>query len=281
MPKRVVDGLGVWRSDKLRRVEPVWIRAEFANLIPLALANGAFECEPERVWADVYSYNRPDIQIAQVVTILDSFQAAKLLFRWQVGDKIWGYWVGIEKPGRLPGKSRRGKNELAGPEPPESELKAFLENTDANGIQKLLGFGFGFGFGSGSGSGKNICADKNGLHDRVAPLLNPKPSAETEALDRIWIYYLQKTEHNPKLYEFTAVRKQKGALRLRECLSKASGNLEKAEALMKIAVDNLTASTWHMGANPSKRKYDSWEKNLFKSKEQLDDWLSQISEVAS
>ena len=32
MPKRVVDGEGVWRSDKLAKVNPDWMRAEFANL---------------------------------------------------------------------------------------------------------------------------------------------------------------------------------------------------------------------------------------------------------
>lgn len=50
---------------------------------------------------------------------------------------------------------------------------------------------------------------------------------------------------------------------------------------MRVAIDNLTASAWHMGENPSKKKYDSWEKNLFKSTEQLEEWLSQDSEVAA
>lgn len=40
MPKRIVDGEGLWRSDKLSEVTPAWIKAEYANLVPLALANG-------------------------------------------------------------------------------------------------------------------------------------------------------------------------------------------------------------------------------------------------
>lgn len=31
MPKRVIDGEGLWRSDKLARVEPASRRAEYAN----------------------------------------------------------------------------------------------------------------------------------------------------------------------------------------------------------------------------------------------------------
>ncbi len=40
MPKRVFDGEGLWRFDKLSHVKPTWMRAELANLLPLSLANG-------------------------------------------------------------------------------------------------------------------------------------------------------------------------------------------------------------------------------------------------
>lgn len=51
MPKRIVDGEGLWRSDKLAEVTPAWIKAEYANLVPLALANGSFEANPRRIWS--------------------------------------------------------------------------------------------------------------------------------------------------------------------------------------------------------------------------------------
>ncbi len=123
------------------------------NLIPLALANGTFEAGPRRIWSTVYSYNRPDVTEADVAQMLAEFERVKLLFRWidSASGKVWGYWIGIEKPGRLPGKSRWGTNEAIGPEPPTQELRKFLES---NGIQKfpdgnekLLGFGSCLGFG--------------------------------------------------------------------------------------------------------------------------------------
>jgi hypothetical protein len=166
MPKRIVDGEGIWRSDKLQRLVARW-RPEYANLVPLALANGTFEANPRRIWAQVYSYNRPDMTAENVSAILDALEYSKLLFRWtdQPSGKVWGYWVGIDKPGRLPGKSRRGKNEAVGPDPPFEELRSFLDSNGihsetngihsaANGNEKLLGSGFGFGSGSGFGIGR-------------------------------------------------------------------------------------------------------------------------------
>jgi hypothetical protein len=74
MPKRVIDGEGVWRSDKFTQVEPPSFRAEYTNLLPLALANGSFEVNARCIWSTVYSYNRPDITIAHVEQILAEFE---------------------------------------------------------------------------------------------------------------------------------------------------------------------------------------------------------------
>ncbi len=131
-------------------MEPAWVRPEYANLLPLALANGVFECSPRRIWSQPYSYNWPEITLDKVETILGALQKVGLLFTWTNGDsKVWGYWVGIEKPGRLPGKSRWGKNEAIGPEPPQEELRKFL---DSNGFHRALFERLGFGLGSGSGT---------------------------------------------------------------------------------------------------------------------------------
>ena len=128
MPKRVVDGDSLWRSEKLNHVEPPSFRAEYANLIPLALANGSFEADPRLVWATVYAYNRPEITVETVEALLVEFMRVKMLFIWrEAGNgKQWGFWVGIDRPGRLPPASRRGEHEVLGAEPPGAELRAFL-----------------------------------------------------------------------------------------------------------------------------------------------------------
>ena len=201
MPKRVVHGEGIWRSDKLARVEPLWVRSEYANLIPLALANGVFECNPRRVWSEVYCYNRTDITVQDVETvILPALVRVGLLFCWKDEDgKGWGYWPGIEKPGRLPGKSRRGRNEAVGPEPPAEELRKFLES---NGIHKLPGFGFGsgFGFGFGLGKGSGIPSSEAGASDKAKkPITQSSQEARLEAVRPLAELLAQKIlENNPK-----------------------------------------------------------------------------------
>ena len=125
MAKRIIDGEGLWRSEKIARINPTWMRAEYANLLPLALANGVFELDVRRIWSLVYSYNRTEISFDEVDQILKEFERVGLLFRFfdaQTG-KQWGYWVGIHKPGRLPSGSRlQKKHEMTGPRPPAEAL---------------------------------------------------------------------------------------------------------------------------------------------------------------
>jgi hypothetical protein len=57
-------------------------------------------------------------------------------------------------------------------------------------------------------------------------------------------------------------------------LVKTGGDLEKAVKLMNVAIDQLAASDWHMGRNPKTdgKKYYEWERHLFKSYEQMEEW---------
>ncbi len=165
MPKRVIDGEGLWRSDKIASIEPAWIRPEFANLVPLARANGSFECNMRLVYTQVYAYNRPEVTIEMVAQILAELQRVKLLFRWtDAGGKSWGYWIGINQPGRLPSPSRVDrKHEQLGAVPPTEALRKFLgmettgeplaSHSVTNGE---VGFGFGSGLGNGLGSSPDV-----------------------------------------------------------------------------------------------------------------------------
>lgn len=104
----MIDGEALWRSDKLSKIEPPEFRAEYANLIPLALADGTFEANPRRVWADVYSYNRPDITLEVVEELLDELERVGLLIRrTDDAGKVWGKWTGIES--RLPSDSTKDR----------------------------------------------------------------------------------------------------------------------------------------------------------------------------
>jgi hypothetical protein len=105
-----------------------------------------------------------------------------------------------------------------------------------------------------------------------------KPDAAlVETLEDVWAFYMEEIERNPQTYGFTTIRKRKGMARLRECLKKTGDDLDKAVGLMKLAIERLVASDWHMGRDPKSngKKYCDWESHLFKSYEQMEKWWNQ------
>jgi hypothetical protein len=99
-------------------------------------------------------------------------------------------------------------------------------------------------------------------------------SALNAALQTVWQYYIQQTGRNSKTYEFTEPRKKKGLLRLKDCLRKTEGDLDRATQLMMAAIDAMCASDWHMGRDKKTdgKKYCDWIDNLFDAYEQMEGW---------
>jgi hypothetical protein len=264
VPKRILDGDALYRSQKLLNVEPEKYRAEYANLLPLALANGVCECNPRLVWSNVYSFNRPSITIQEAEKILDAIERADLIRRWKHTDgKIYAYFPGIEKGGRLPPPSRINRKEYTcGPEPPD------VIRTHCVPLCS----------GSGSGSGKDICEDPNRLHESASSQTTPKPMDETfPAVKGVWDCYINTIGRNPKLYTFTPKRIAMGLKRWHECFSRAAEpKAENATAMMKLCIDRLHKSSFHNGVNDRGQKYIDWE-ILFRSQEQMEKWLNDDS----
>ena len=176
MPKRVIDGDALWVSEKLTTV-PEKYRAEYAWILPLAQVNGCFECRPMLVWRTCYSAIRTEWKIDDVAEILDAFEVAKMIFRWKVDGKTFGFFIGIQKEGRLPKPSDRVKSakQWQSGMVPAKELAKFLGLTArdvteeygelvasksrvgrelvANGSPTGNGIGIGVGKGEGIGSG--------------------------------------------------------------------------------------------------------------------------------
>jgi hypothetical protein len=117
MPARVVDGDAIYLSDKVKALKPEY-RAEYSYLIPLAEANGVFEANPDRIWATAYSYHREGITPGWVRDLFSDLQRVDLLRTWAESGKTWGYWVGIDKSGRLPGKAHLSRYKNLPPNAP-------------------------------------------------------------------------------------------------------------------------------------------------------------------
>jgi phage replication O-like protein O len=113
------------------------------------------------------------------------------------------------------------------------------------------------------------------------PALRPPAQSEKEihraAVRGVWDFYIERLGKEPKLLTFTPKRQQKGLKRLQEARAKTGGDLGKAVELMTMAVDALASSAFHTGENDKKKRYDSWEDNLFESQEQFEKWLERAN----
>ena len=116
MPARVIDD-SIYLSDKIKALKPEH-RAEYSYLLPLTEANGVLEVNPGRIWAAAYSYHRTGIDIGWVQDLLDDLKQQDLLRTWEEAGKTWGWWVGIDKPGRLPSKEHLKRYKNLPPYPP-------------------------------------------------------------------------------------------------------------------------------------------------------------------
>jgi hypothetical protein len=168
---------------------------------------------------------------------------------------------------------------------PECALKAeAYERLKA--FTKGLGEGFAKAFTEGCAKG---LANQEQEQEQEIDLLSedktsddtssssPKKTADPShvvAVENVFAYHLQKFGRNPKTYDYTSSRADKGLKRLRECLRKTGGNLEAAVALMRLAIDNCAADDWAMNRDPKARGKDfhKWEKHLFGSYERMEGW---------
>jgi len=121
MPKRIVDGDALWLSKKVKQL-PEEYRLHYANWIPLAEANGVFEADPEYIHARVYGFLMPSIGVEKVKELLELMIQERLVAVWQHDGKTWGYFIGIEKSGRLPGRRESGWYKNLPPTPPRQVL---------------------------------------------------------------------------------------------------------------------------------------------------------------
>jgi hypothetical protein len=111
-----------------------------------------------------------------------------------------------------------------------------------------------------------------------ASLSGPNSKQEADAaIERVWQHYIQKLGKNPRLLEFTRLRREKGLARLREAYRKTGADLVKAEGLLCLAINAMAASEFHNGSNDRSKAFDSWEKNLFPSQEKMEWWIERAN----
>jgi hypothetical protein len=147
MPKRIVDGEALWRSSRVKKL-PEELRLHFANWIPLAEANGAFEADAGAIWSRVYAYWLPTFTEDDVENLLHEFEKVGLVEVYEGRGKRWAKFYAIEKAGRLPCDAHKERYADLPPLPgeagilPESQGDAgIIRETPGDAGNRPQGFG--------------------------------------------------------------------------------------------------------------------------------------------
>ena len=157
MPNRVISDK-TWKSRKVRDIQPLKFRPEYAWLIPLFEDTGVCEFDPEYIYAAAYSTARPDWTLEDVKLLLDELVRVQLFFRYEAGNKVYLYLVGSDKPGLLPKPSERYSKLPT----PDGAAMARAASGSAAGSPREIATGLGLGIGSGSGRGEHAADNSKG-----------------------------------------------------------------------------------------------------------------------
>jgi len=161
MPKRMVDGEALWTSSKLKKVVPVEWRAHYANWLPLAEANGVFEADVDIIRARIYPVINPKVTSENVRAIFNEFVRVGLLTWFQSDDKLFGYFIGIDKSGRLPSEKHMKRYANLPPDCPQVALR-----TNPGPIPEMSGespVGFGLDWSGSERVGEGLGAPSPSL----------------------------------------------------------------------------------------------------------------------
>jgi hypothetical protein len=166
MPKRMISD-AIWKSKKIRKVQPAEFRVEYTWIIAAVEDNGVFEYDPETLWAQAYALARPGWTPDRVKELLDEFIRVGLLLKYEAAGKTWCYLVGSDKEGRLPPPSQR-YSKLPPPSAkdqptvtlglPYGEPRPDLGTTYGANGDAVIGIGSGLGLGNGHGVGDDSIA---------------------------------------------------------------------------------------------------------------------------
>lgn len=175
---------------------------------------------------------------------------------------------------RMPGEQGSGVPDSAAGVPDSTDQKCQIEQAGVpDSTAEVPDSRSGVPIPPVFGTQPSFLPSTNRPSNRTANNVAVVKDEKSEAVRRVWNYYIETLGKSPKLLTFTTARRKQGLARFDELLVKVRGDMAKAEIVMKLAVDALSKSPFHCGKNDHNRRFDSWEKNLFRSQEQMEEWL--------
>ena len=129
MPNRVIKD-SIWSSPTLAKL-PLDAQLHWPRWLLMADDWGCFNADPDVIRGLVYP-KVPSMTIKKIFDLCQTYVKAGLLFLWEESERLWGYftsWNGHQFCNVThldeDGKQLRHKRKTS--EPPENELKAYLE----------------------------------------------------------------------------------------------------------------------------------------------------------
>lgn len=231
------------------------IRVAFAGLWTVADRLGRFRWKSRTLKADILPHDDLDFS-----SVLDALARAGFIVKYSFEGQFYGYIPSWKDHQFINNK----EPESGLPEPVEV---LSIEECDALSTREPRVDDALSTRGVKEGKGKESISSNSTTR-------KTEPDEAEIVRTQVWPYYLSTFDRNEKSYSWTDLRRLKGVSRYRECRQKTRGDPGRAVELMKLAIDRMAESDFHMGrsAKSNGKKYIDWELHLFKSREQMERW---------
>jgi hypothetical protein len=267
------------------------IRLSFAGLWTCCDREGRFHWRPRRLKTDILPYDDCEFE-----DVLNAMAAANFVVKYEVDGVLYGFIPSFHKHQVI--NTREARSILPGPDADNAHVH-YCEHGATRTCMHVHEQGACINAHMhAQGEGKGRKEDLNTLVPTSAEVGTaelkfepPKtdqygiaPAEKTADLKDTFAYYLEKTGRNPKLNTFGEEKKRVGSRCYEHCLDRAKRGDSPAEhrtaarALMRVAIDALAASDFHMGRDQKSggKAYNDWE-HVFKSVGKLESWWNRAA----
>lgn len=296
----VLDANGLFDGDRINSCS-VMAQLYYPRLMCASNGYGRIQVSYRKLVSDAFPrWQQKDIPPEpELMSYFKEYAEQRLIFLYQSNGQIWGQW---DAKGKTFGKYQTTEDKRS-PAPPVEEFKDWQEQNRQHsakpsvpmvhfdlsipseilpqGLEKLRNGSEQNGHGIGIryevlGIGEKHSSNSSELDPAPVFKENPKTKLEEQIVEAAFEHYIVSTGRNRLTYRLSPQRKKVGLARLKDCLRLTEGDYDKASALLRVAIDNLAESNWHMGRDPGTngKKYCDWIKNLFKNYEQMETWLN-------
>jgi hypothetical protein len=158
VPNRIISDK-TWKSRKIREVQPVTYRPEYAWLIPMFEDKGVCEFDPEAIYFQAYGVARPDWTLDGVKSLLEELVRVGLYHRFTNENRTYLFLVGSHEKGLLPKPSERYSKLPV----PDVAAIARAASASAAGDPREIATGLGldrYGEGKGRDSDEHTASSK-------------------------------------------------------------------------------------------------------------------------